>query len=150
MIIMPLWKEKHFDLLSHMHHPYFGDVTNGQAFSVGVLEEMLILIVISIICSVNNNYALYVGCLITFVVHFFKHLTMCISAKKYVPGVVSSIIETPFVVWLIIHNWTLNQISLLAILSNLVPVFIFMYINLKIMHKLMPIIQNKLLLYAKP
>jgi len=150
MIIMPLWKEKHFDLLSHMHHPYFGSVTNGQAFSIGVLEELLILIAISIICGINNNHALYTSCLITFAIHFLKHFTMCISAKSYVPGIISSIMETPFVVWLIIHRLMLNQIPILNIFYNLIPVFIFMYINLKIMHKIMPKIQNRLLSYARP
>ena len=149
MIFMPPWKVKHHEVISNMKRPFFGNVTNGQAFSVGVLEEVLILIMISIICEISANYILYESFLITYIIHFIKHFSMCISMKGYVPGVVSALLEFPFVTWLIFSYWSLSQTFVLNILYTLIPVFLLMYINLKIMHKLMPLLQKKLLLYVK-
>ncbi|WP_057745209.1 HXXEE domain-containing protein [Liquorilactobacillus capillatus] len=149
IICVPLWKRRHQQLLANMEKPFFGRVTNGQAFSVGVLEEMLILIVVSIICSLSHNYTLYLAFIIVYTFHFVMHYKMCFSIKSYVPGVVSATIQLPFMIWLITSYWTLSQASILNLIIYLVPAFFIVFINLLIMHKLMPVIQKKFLAYAK-
>lgn len=149
MICMPLWKIRHRKMLDRMDKPFFGQVINGQAFSIGVLEEMLILIIVSIICSLTHNYTLYLAFILAYTFHFVMHYKMCFSIKNYVPGVVSATIQLPFMIWIITSYWTLSQTSVLKLVIYLVPVFFIVFINLLIMHKIMPIIQEKLLAYTK-
>nr|WP_238157775.1 hypothetical protein [Lacticaseibacillus chiayiensis] len=47
--MVPIWKQRHSQRIRQMKRPFFGAVTSGQAFSVGVLEELLILIVVSLL-----------------------------------------------------------------------------------------------------
>ena len=47
MIVMPLWKIRHHQKLATFKIPFFGSVTQGSAFAVGVLEEFIILLFIS-------------------------------------------------------------------------------------------------------
>ena len=47
MIFMPLWKKRHHQKLMTFKKPFFGSVTQGSAFAVGVLEEFVILLLIS-------------------------------------------------------------------------------------------------------
>lgn len=150
MICVPLWKKRHSQILDNMSNPFFGKVTNGQAFSVGVLEEMLILIIISIYCNLSNDYNVYLSFVIIYTLHFAMHYRMCFSIKSYVPGVVSASIQLPFLIWLIMSYWSLSQISILKLLLYLIPSFLIAFINLFLMHKIMPIIQNKLLSYSEP
>ncbi|MFT8639998.1 HXXEE domain-containing protein [Bifidobacterium sp.] len=148
MIAMPIWKRRHRRMLSTMSKPFFGAVSNGQAFSCGVLEEMTILLVVSAICSVTNDSTLYLAFCIAYASHFIMHYRMCMQMRAYVPGVVSATIEMPVMIWLIISYWHMGQATLETFLAYQAVVLLFVYANLLIMHRLMPAIQSSLLAYA--
>ena len=46
IIFMPLWKTRHHQKLETFRKPFFGSVTQGSAFAVGVFEEFIILVFI--------------------------------------------------------------------------------------------------------
>lgn len=149
MIVMPIWKKRYHEQISGMRHPYFGAVTNGQAFSVGVLEEMLIFICVSIVSYVMHSDGLYLAFLIVYTLHFLMHYRMCLTFHGYVPGVASATLELPIMIWLIISYWQKSQMTLGRFIIFFVLAYAVMIINLRVMHKLMPNIQTKMAVYTK-
>ena len=57
IIMMPLWKQREARKLEKFKIRFFGAVTDGSAFSIGVLEELLLLVlVLSIVRPVGINF----------------------------------------------------------------------------------------------
>ena len=61
IIFMPLWKTRHHQKLETFKKPFFGSVTQGSAFAVGVFEEFIILVFISGFCQITDNSLLYLS-----------------------------------------------------------------------------------------
>ena len=148
MIVMPLWKTRHHRKLATLKKPYFGSVTQGSAFAVGVLEEFIILLFISGFCQITHNNLLYLSFVIAYTSHFIIHYIMCLQFRGYVPGVVTVTLELPIVLLIIFHYWPSDS-SLLSAISYILVAISIAYINLFIMHLIMPKIQTHLEKYAK-
>ena len=148
MIFMPLWKKRHYQKLLTFKKPFFGSVTQGSAFAVGVLEEFIILVFISGFCQITNNTLLYLSFVIAYTAHFIIHYIMCLQFRGYVPGVVTVTLELPMVLMIISHYWS-SDVPLLSVFVYLLLAMIIAFTNLKIMHLIMPKIQTHLEKYAK-
>ena len=148
MIVMPLWKTRHHRKLATLKKPYFGSVTQGSAFAVGVLEEFIILLFISGFCQLTHNSLLYLSFVVAYTSHFIIHYIMCLQFRGYVPGVVTVTLELPIVLLIIFHYWPSDS-SLLSAISYILVAISIAYINLIIMHLIMPKIQTHLEKYAK-
>ena len=148
MIVMPLWKIRHQQKLATLKKPYFGSVTQGSAFAVGVLEEFIILLLISGFCQITHNNLLYLSFVIAYTSHFIIHYIMCLQFRGYVPGVVTVTLELPMVLMIIFHYWP-SDVSLLSVVVYLLLAMVIAFSNLKIMHLIMPKIQTHLEKYAK-
>ena len=147
MIVMPLWKIRHQQKLATLKKPYFGSVTQGSAFAVGVLEEFIILLLISGFCQITHNNLLYLSFVIAYTSHFIIHYIMCLQFRGYVPGVVTVTLELPMVLMIIFHYWP-SDVSLLSVVVYLLLAMVIAFSNLKIMHLIMPKIQTHLEKYA--
>ena len=148
MIIMPLWKIRHHQKLATFRKPFFGSVTQGSAFAVGVLEEFVILLFISGFCQLTHNNLLYLSFVIAYTAHFIIHYIMCLQFRGYVPGVVTVTLELPMVLMIISQYWPYD-VSLLSVVVYLLLAMIIAFTNLKIMHLIMPKLQTHLEKYAK-
>ena len=148
MIFMPLWKKRHHQKLLTFKKPFFGSVTQGSAFAVGVLEEFIILVFISGFCQITHNSLLYLSFVIAYTAHFIIHYIMCLQFRGYVPGVVTVTLELPIVLMIISHYWP-SEISLLSVTAYLFVAMALTYTNLKVMHQIMPKIQISLESYMK-
>ena len=148
MIFMPLWKTRHHQKLETFKKPFFGSVTQGSAFAVGVLEEFIILMFISGFCQITHNTSLYLSFVIAYTAHFIIHYIMCLQFRGYVPGVVTVTLELPMVLMIISHYWS-SDVPLLSVFVYLLLAMIIAFTNLKIMHLIMPKIQTHLEKYAK-
>jgi len=148
MIFMPLWKTRHHQKLETFKKPFFGSVTQGSAFAVGVLEEFIILMFISGFCQITHNTLLYLSFVIGYTSHFIIHYIMCMQFRGYVPGVVTVTLELPMVLMIISHYWS-SDVPLLSVFVYLLLAMIIAFTNLKIMHLIMPKIQTHLEKYAK-
>lgn len=148
MIIMPLWKIRHHQKLATFRKPFFGSVTQGSAFAVGVLEEFVILLFISGFCQLTHNNLLYLSFVIAYTAHFIIHYIMCLQFRGYVPGVVTVTLELPIVLIIISHYWPYD-VSWLSVVVYLLLAMIIAFTNLKIMHLIMPKIQTHLEKYEK-
>lgn len=148
IIFMPLWKTRHHQKLETFKKPFFGSVTQGSAFAVGVLEEFIILVFISGFCQITDNSLLYLSFVIAYTAHFIIHYIMCLQFMGYVPGVVTVTLELPMVLMIISHYWP-SEVSLLSVISYLFVAMALAYTNLKVMHQIMPKIQISLEKYMK-
>lgn len=148
MIVMPLWKIRHHQKLVTFKKPFFGSVTQGSAFAVGVLEEFIILLLISGFCQLTHNNLLYLSFVVAYTSHFIIHYIMCLQFRGYVPGVVTVTLELPMVLMIIFHYWP-SDISLLSVVVYLLLAMVIAFSNLKIMHLIMPKIQTHLEKYVK-
>lgn len=148
IIFMPLWKTRHHQKLETFKKPFFGSVTQGSAFAVGVLEEFIILVFISGFCQIIHNSLLYLSFVIAYTAHFIIHYIMCLQFRGYVPGVVTVTLELPMVLMIISHYWP-SEISLLSVTAYLFVAMALTYTNLKVMHQIMPKIQISLEKYMK-
>lgn len=134
MILVPFWKRTNRFQKNPRFHHYFGNTHNGAIFSIGVLEEFLILLLISALCSITENRRLYLCFLLAYSFHFLIHLKMCVSYHGYVPGIITCLLQLPMMVILIRHYFTLDfPTCLLFILTMFI-----VYGNLLLMHRLMP------------
>ncbi|MCB4971685.1 HXXEE domain-containing protein [Streptococcus mutans] len=141
MIFVPLWKNSKKVQSLNKTAKFFGRVNNGPAFSIGVLEEFVILLIISAICQATHNTELYLGFCIAYAYHFLIHFRMCIQYKGYVPGIYTVILQIPIMVIIILHYWKVD----ISFIFYLIPIMLLSYINLYIMHKIMPSLQHWLL-----
>ena len=148
MIVMPLWKIRHHQKLATFKIPFFGSVTQGSAFAVGVLEEFIILLFISGFCQLTHNSLLYLSFVVAYTSHFIIHYIMCLQFRGYVPGVVTVTLELPMVLMIIFHYWP-SEGSLLSVIAYLFVAMALAYTNLKVMHQIMPKIQISLEKYMK-
>ena len=148
MIFMPLWKKRYRQKLVAFKKPFFGSVTQGSAFAVGVLEEFIILLFISGLCQMTHNTVLYLAFVIAYTSHFMIHYIMCLQFRGYVPGVVTVTLELPIVLMIIFHYWP-SEGSLLSVIAYLFVAMALAYTNLKVMHQIMPKIQISLEKYMK-
>ena len=148
MIFMALWKKRYHQKLLTFKKPFFGSVTQGSAFAVGVLEEFVILLFVSGLCQMTHNTVLYFSFVIAYTSHFMIHYIMCLQFRGYVPGVVTVTLELPIVLMIIFHYWP-SEVSLLSVISYLFVAMALAYTNLKVMHQIMPKIQISLEKYIK-
>ena len=148
MIFMPLWKKRYRQKLETFRKPFFGSVTQGSAFAVGVFEEFIILVFISGFCQITHNSLFYLSFVIAYTAHFIIHYIMCLQFRGYVPGVVTVTLELPIVLMIIFHYWP-SDISLLSVIVYLFIAMALACTNLKVMHQIMPKIQISLEKYMK-
>ena len=148
MIFMPLWKKRYHQKLLTFKKPFFGSVTQGSAFAVGVLEEFVILLFVSGLCQMTHNTVLYFSFVIAYTSHFMIHYIMCLQFRGYVPGVVTVTLELPIVLMIIFHYWP-SEVSLLSVISYLFVAMSLAYTNLKVMQKKKKKIQISLEKYIK-
>lgn len=141
LIMMPLWKQRHSQKLRKLKRPFFGAVTDGSAFAVGILEELLLLVLIALYCQASGNRLFYLAVLAGYSLHFLFHYFSCFWFKGYVPGVVTAILELPLVIPMLFH-YGQAVTSLWIFFLYLVVVVPLIYFNVIWLHGLMPKIEQ--------
>jgi hypothetical protein len=142
IIMFKPWLEKNRDEIKRRfpridktlskHH----DRLSTSAFAVAVLNEFLIIAVITYVSLYFNFYYLWFGAFIAFSVHLIVHIVQWVIYGKYVPVIVTSILALPYCVYTLVQFlkvtdmaagqllfWTVTGI-ILAIVS-FVPAFFF-------------------------
>lgn len=141
IIMMPLWKQRHGQKLRKFKRPFFGAVTDGSIFAIGVLEEFILLVVIAIFCQITHSDLLYLVFLGAYSAHFLAHYLMCLRFKGYVPGVITATLELPLVIPMLLHyGRAVTSPGLLSL--YLVLAVIFVFLNVIWLHGLMAKIQR--------
>lgn len=153
IILMHIWMRKNlrylrekFPWLSQRLLTHFENITTSS-LALGVAEEFVLIIIITVISFISNRYILWTGMFVAFSFHLLLHCFQALIIKKYVPAVVTSVVCMPVCIYIIhnvIHLFTYSRIVIYTIIS-----FIIMVINLIIVHKGMDLFNKWLTEYEK-
>jgi hypothetical protein len=88
-------RDKHPKLRRMLNHL---QQMNTKAFAVAVLEELLLLVAITVYVFFCGPYAveLWAAVFMAFSIHLIVHIGQSIVVKGYVPGLVTSVLLLPF------------------------------------------------------
>ena len=140
-----IWLDKNIDIvkrynkISMIYQNY-----SNEGFSVSVLEEYLLCILVTGVSIFFKMYIIWVGVFIAFSGHLLVHIIQSIIIKRYVPALVSSIILLPISVFLInevIH--TFRYIFSSIVISSIICIIV-MLLNLMFIHKIMKKVSEKI------
>ena len=70
---------------------------NTKAFAIAALEELVLLIVVTVYALIGGPYVidLWSAIFIAFAIHLIVHILQAIVIRGYVPGLISSILLSP-------------------------------------------------------
>lgn len=118
------------------------------SFSLGVLEEFLILSIITVASYLSNNYELFYGLIIAVTLHFFMHIFFSIRFKGYVPGITTTIILTPFFCFMIYKLNGMLHYNIITSIFSISIATLLMIVNLYMLHNVMIKFAERLNKYA--
>ena len=139
IVMINAWQEKNKQYIKNMKDKYIPFKFKGSTASIsfGVAIEFVIISVLTIISYLLNSYVVWFGLFVAFVLHLLFHVLMCINFKKYVPGVVTSIIFFPLCCFMVYStNISLHYNISTVLFSILIGTLIMMGI-IYILHKSM-------------
>jgi hypothetical protein len=144
IIGLRIWLEKNIDITkkySRISKTYQNITT--EAFSVAVLEEYLLTIIITTVSIYFKIYLLWIGVFIAFAVHLVIHIISSIIIRRYIPALVTSILLLPISLFLINKVIIELHYSTFSVIIASLLCFIIMLINLMFIHKLMRKVSEK-------
>lgn len=140
------WYKKNKSFLDH-HYPRFSKIyasISTEAFLLIVYEELFICIVICLIAIATHSYGLWLGIFIGMTLHFIIHLFQALIIKQYIPATLTSLLMLPISIFLILKTLPLIALSLESLLLNSFLGTLIIFVNLKLMHRLMPKLISRL------
>lgn len=107
-----------------------------ERFVVIVIEEYILIIIITFVSIYFKIYYLWICTFIVFGIHLLIHIVQSIIIKKYIPALLTSIILLPITILivsktLIYYNYPSN-----LLIGTTIFMFIFMILNLLVCHML--------------
>lgn len=111
---------------------------------MAVLEEYLVVIIITGTSLYFANYLVWLGAFIAFSLHLLIHLIQSILIRKYIPALASSLVLLPPSILIIKQVIDQTNYSLLSLLIWTLLGLIFMVVNLAFAHQLMRLVTKKL------
>lgn len=111
-----------------------------SGFAVAVLEEYLVVLIITGASLYFANYLVWLGAFIAFSLHLLIHLIQSILIRKYIPALASSLVLLPPSIWII--KQVIDQTDYSLLIWTLLGL-IFMVVNLAFAHKLMWLVTKK-------
>jgi hypothetical protein len=139
ILMVNVWQQKNKQYIQGRKGKYipFNFEASTAAFSIGVAQEFVIISIAAIISYLLNSYVIWFGLFIAFIIHLFLHVFMCISFKKYVPGVVTSIIFLPLCCFMVYRVNILLHYNITTMLFSILISTLIMGGNIYILHKAM-------------
>ena len=140
-----IWLDKNIDIvkrynkISMIYQNY-----SNEGFSVAVLEEYLLCILVTGVSIFFKMYIIWVGAFIAFSGHLLVHIIKSIIIKRYVPALVSSIILLPISVFLINELILTCRYTFSSIVISSIICIIVMLLNLMFIHKIMKKVSEKI------
>lgn len=137
IVMVNVWQIRNKEYIKSRENKYipFNFKASTSAFSVGVDEEFVIISIVTIFSCLLNNYVIWFGLFIAFIIHFLLHILMCINFKKYVPGLTTSIVFIPICCFMVYKVNILMHYNIITLLLSIVISTLIFLINIYILHK---------------
>ncbi len=138
IIGMRLWVARNGAYLSR-RFPRFAfifKIPNTEGFAIAVAEELILILIISILALTNNRTAqlLWIGAFIGFTAHLVVHIAQTIIIRKYIPALATSFAILPLCIWITITCIQSTEYSLIEILAYSLIAIITIGANLLLAH----------------
>lgn len=105
-------------------------------FTIIVIEQLILIILLSFYCYMSNNISLYIALIIVYIVHILIHYIQAIVIKKIIPGFYMGTLSSIVLAYLLIKI----EVDLKELVGYILIILLIAIFNLLIMHK---IISNK-------
>lgn len=105
-------------------------------FTIIVIEQLILIILLSFYCYMSNNISLYIALIIVYIVHILIHYIQAIVIKKIIPGFYMGTLSSIVLAYLLITI----EVDIKELVGYILIILLITIINLLIMHK---IISNK-------
>lgn len=110
---------------------------SSEGFALAVFEELLLCILFCLISLFTNWYGLWLGGFIGCTFHFLIHIGQSIVIRKYIPCLITSIVELPISVYVIYKCIYLLEYSIFQVLFYSLTGIFVIGVNLAFAHMLM-------------
>ena len=140
-----IWLDKNRDIVSKYNKlSILYQNFSNEGFSIAVLEEYLLCIIITGISIFLKTYIVWIGAFIAFSLHLLVHIIQCIIIKRYIPALASSIILLPISIFIINKAIYTFKYTFFSIVISSILCIITMLFNLIFVHKIMKKVTEKL------
>ncbi|QYA42705.1 HXXEE domain-containing protein [Macrococcoides bohemicum] len=110
-------------------------ITSFQ-FTIIVIEQLILILLLSLYCYMNNNISLYIALIIVYIIHILIHYIQAIAIRKIIPGFYMGTLSLILLAYLLITI----EVDLKELVGYIFIILLIAIFNLLIMHK---IISNK-------
>ena len=137
IVMVNVWQKRNEEYIKNRKNKYipFNFRSSTSAFSIAVDEEFAIISLVSILSCLFNNYIIWFGLFIAFIIHFVLHLLMCLDFKKYVPGVTTTILFLPVCCFIVYKFNSLMHYKVIPMLLSVIISTLIFLINIYVLHK---------------
>ena len=140
-----IWLDKNRDIVSKYNKlSILYQNFSNEGFSIAVLEEYLLCIIITCISIFFKTYIVWIGAFIAFSLHLLVHILQSIIIKRYISSLASSIILLPISIFLISKAIYTFKYTFFSIVISSVLCVIAMLFNLIFVHKIIKKITEKI------
>jgi len=141
IIFMKLWikknrvyLEKKFPVLPEKMFAHAEELS-VPAFSLAVLEEFIIISLISITAIWFEYYYIWFALFMAFSIHLVIHLFQWLLIRKYIPAIVTTILILPYSIYGFVFILQSEMFSIFQMIVCTIAGLIFAGSNLILMHK---------------
>lgn len=120
-----------------------------SAFALAVLEEFIILSVVTVTAHLSGWYYIWLGVFVAFTLHLAVHIVQSIAIKKYIPALLTSILFLPLCIYILTVFYKQTELDLLWVLFYAVLSTVLMVLNLMAIHKGMRVFDRWLARYVQ-
>ena len=133
-----IWLNKNIDIVRKYNKLYvlYQNFSN-EGFSIAVLEEYLLCIIITGVSIFFRIYIVWIGAFIAFSLHLLVHIIQSIIIKRYIPALASSMLLLPISVFLLNKAIYTFEYTFFSIVISSILCVITMLLNLMLVHKIM-------------
>lgn len=105
-----------------------------QAFTVAVLEEYLIINIITLTALIFHWYDVWIAIFMAYSFHIVIHIVQWIIIRRYIPMIITSLLSIPYIIWSI--NSIICSFKAIEIVAYLIVGIFVAFLNLFFAHKL--------------
>ena len=142
IIMMRPWISKNSQMLKKRFPSLYPKFISGagklstSSFALTVLEEFIILVIITYVTVEYGLYSMWTGLLVAFFLHLIIHLIQTLVVRKYTPFIITSLLASGYSIFAIIFLQKAQLVDWEHTLFWTIFFFITLVANLLFAHKI--------------
>lgn len=142
IILIKQWKRKQG--YNELKIKPYKDFRSTASFSMAVAQEFILFCLVTYFSVLFNRYFIWFGMFSAVVIHFVIHGVISMGIRRYHPGLITSVLLLPAGIYLMWKSIVDLEYPALTIAASILIGVILLLVNLKILHKLMPVFERRI------